>query len=140
MYPRYPRQHDSSPERFGGDIIPDSTNHLEIIIATLKELLAQEEQLVAQREALTRQIAQAKQAERSGAIAEVKSLMAAHGLTLADLGTRSAAAPKAVGPSKKVAAKYRNTATGDSWSGRGLQPNWLKRALVDGRSLDEFKV
>lgn len=108
-------------------------------MTTLKELLAQEEQLTAQRESLGRQIAAAKLAERAGAITEVKALMAAHGLTLADLGTRSAAAPKATA-AKKVAAKYRNTATGDSWSGRGLQPNWLKKALVDGRSLDDFKV
>lgn len=106
---------------------------------TLKELLAQEEQLTAQRESLGRQIAAAKLAERAGAITEVKALMAAHGLTLADLGTRSAAAPRG-NAAKKVAAKYRNSATGDSWSGRGLQPNWLKKALVDGRSLDEFKV
>jgi len=107
-------------------------------MTTLKELLAQEEQLTAQREALSRQISQAKQAERSGAITEVKSLMAAHGLTLADLGSRNLAAPKAA--AKKVAAKYRNTATGDSWTGRGLQPNWLKSALASGKSIDEFKV
>lgn len=109
-------------------------------MATLKELLAQEEQLATQREALGRQIVAAKQAERAGAITEVKALMAAHGLSLADLGTRSAAATPKGNVAKKVAAKYRNNATGDSWSGRGLQPNWLKRALVDGRSLDEFKV
>ena len=108
-------------------------------MATLKELLAQEEQLAAQREALGKQIAQAKQAERAGAISEVKALMVAHGLTLADLGTRSVAASKAA-TSKKVAAKYRNTATGDTWSGRGLQPNWLKSVLASGRSIDEFKI
>lgn len=108
-------------------------------MATLKELLAQEEQLAAQRESLGRQIAMAKQAERAGAITEVKALMAAHGLTLADLGSRSAAAPKGVA-AKKVAAKYRNAATGDTWSGRGLQPKWLKAALVGGSSIDEFKI
>ena len=108
-------------------------------MATLKELLAQEEQLAAQREALGKQIAQAKQAERAGAITEVKALMAAHGLTLADLGARSVVTPKAAA-SRKVAAKYRNTATGDTWSGRGLQPNWLKSALASGRSIGEFKI
>ena len=30
----------------------------------------------------------------------------------------------------KVAAKYRNASTGESWSGRGLQPRWLKAALA----------
>jgi DNA-binding protein H-NS len=108
-------------------------------MATLKELLAQEAQLAAQRESLGQQIAAAKQAERAGAIAEVKALMSTHGLTLADLGTRSAAAPKTTAV-KKVAAKYRNAATGDAWSGRGLQPKWLRSALASGRGLDEFKV
>ena len=107
-------------------------------MATLKELLVQEAELSAQREALGQQIAAAKQAERSGAIAEVKALMSTHGLTLADLGSRSLALPKLA--AKKVAAKYRNTATGDTWTGRGLKPNWLKSALATGRAIDEFKV
>lgn len=112
---------------------------MKAIMATLKELLAQEEQLIAQKAALAREIAAAKQSERADAITEVKALMATHGLTLADLGTRSTAAPRGQS-GKKVAAKYRNTATGESWSGRGLQPNWLKKALVGGHSLDDFKV
>ena len=41
---------------------------------------------------------------------------------------------------RKVAAKYRDSATGNSWSGRGLQPNWLKAALASGRKLEEFAV
>jgi len=40
----------------------------------------------------------------------------------------------------KVAPKYRDAATGQTWSGRGLQPNWLKAALGTGRSLAEFKL
>ena len=40
----------------------------------------------------------------------------------------------------KVAAKYRNAATGDSWSGRGLRPNWLKAALASGKKLEDFAV
>ena len=74
------------------------------------------------------------------AIAKVRSLMAEYGLTLADLGGK----PPGAGPKGKaggkVPAKYRNAATGESWSGRGLQPNWLKAALASGRSLDDFKV
>ena len=48
------------------------------------------------------------------------------------------AAKKAVGG--KVAAKYHNPATGDSWSGRGLKPQWLTAALASGRALSEFAV
>ena len=40
----------------------------------------------------------------------------------------------------KVAPKYRDAATGQTWSGRGLQPNWLKAALATGRSIAEFKL
>ena len=39
-----------------------------------------------------------------------------------------------------VAAKYRNKATGETWSGRGLQPKWLKAALAAGRKIDDFAV
>lgn len=101
-------------------------------MATLQELLTQ-------KEALEREIELTKKRDRAEAIAKVRSLMAEYGLTLADLGGRTAAAPKASGGGK-VAAKYRDAATGQTWSGRGLQPNWLKAALAAGRSLDDFKV
>jgi DNA-binding protein H-NS len=39
-----------------------------------------------------------------------------------------------------VPAKYRDPATGTGWSGRGLQPKWLKAALADGRKLSDFAV
>ncbi len=95
--------------------------------------------LLAQKAALEKQIAEAQREERGAAINKVKALMAEHGLSLADLGTRSAAASprKAMG---KVAAKYRNPATGDTWSGRGLKPNWLRAALEAGRKIEDFAV
>ena len=94
--------------------------------------------LLAQRAALERQIADTQREERSDAVAQVRALMAQYGLTLADLGSRAAAVPKRGGG--KVPAKFRNPATGDSWSGRGLKPNWLKAALDSGRSLSDFAV
>ena len=38
-----------------------------------------------------------------------------------------------------MAAKYRNKATGETWSGRGLQPRWLKAALASGKKLDGLR-
>ena len=103
-------------------------------MATLQELMAQ-------REALERQIEQTKKQERGEAIEKVKALMAEYGLTVADLGSRPAAGKAKKGKSGgKVAAKYRNASTGETWSGRGLQPRWLKAALAAGRRLDEFAV
>ncbi len=94
--------------------------------------------LLAQKAALEKQIADAQREQRSEAIAQIKALMAEYGLTLADVGSRAAAAPRRA--SGKVAAKYRNSATGETWSGRGLQPNWLKAAIAAGRSLADFAV
>jgi ParB/RepB/Spo0J family partition protein len=36
--------------------------------------------------------------------------------------------------------RYRSPQTGETWSGRGLQPKWLKAALTAGRTLAEFEV
>lgn len=98
-------------------------------MASLKDLLAQ-------RAALDEQIAQTKDRERADAIAKVKALMSEFGLTPADLSSRT---PKP-GKVSKVAAKYRNQATGETWSGRGLQPKWLKAAIAGGAKLDDFHV
>jgi DNA-binding protein H-NS len=105
-------------------------------MATLHELMAQ-------KEALDKQIEQTKKQERGAAVEKVRSLMAEYGLTMADLGGKSAAAKagkKTKTGGTKVAAKYRNAATGDSWSGRGLQPRWLKAALASGRKLADFAL
>ena len=109
--------------------------------------------LLAQRAALEKQIQQTQRSERAEAIAQVRSLMSQYGLTAADLSAKPGAAskrvpkaPKAVkavkatGPGKKVAAKYRDAGTGQTWSGRGLRPNWLKAALATGRPLSDFAL
>lgn len=97
-------------------------------------------ELLAQRAAIDKQIEEASRAERADAVTKVRALMAEHGLTLADLSAR-APARKAKGKATgKVAAKYRNAATGESWSGRGLRPNWLKAALASGKKLEDFAV
>jgi DNA-binding protein H-NS len=103
--------------------------------------------LISQREALDREIENTKKQARAQAIAQIRALMAEYGLTVADLGSKGAPKGSAKGAAKagsrsggKVAVKYRNAATGDTWSGRGLRPNWLKAALASGRKIDEFAV
>lgn len=46
-------------------------------------------------------------------------------------------APKGAG---KVVAKYRNPDDGSTWSGRGLTPRWLMKAIDDGKTLDDFLI
>jgi DNA-binding protein H-NS/K+/H+ antiporter YhaU regulatory subunit KhtT len=40
---------------------------------------------------------------------------------------------------RKAAPKYRDS-KGNTWTGRGLQPAWLKEALGEGRDIDEFAI
>jgi DNA-binding protein H-NS len=94
--------------------------------------------LLAQKTALEKQIADVQREERAGAISQIKALMAEHGLTAADLSGRAAKVKKSGG--SKVAAKYRNKATGETWSGRGLQPRWLKAALASGKKIADFTI
>ncbi len=100
------------------------------------------QELIAQKEALEREIERTRNQDRSDAIAKVTDLMSQYGLTTADLTTKKAGKSGAsrAGKGGKVAAKYRNTATGDAWSGRGLQPKWLKAALASGRKLSDFAI
>jgi DNA-binding protein H-NS len=97
------------------------------------------QELLAQKAALEQQIQQLSSAERAGAIAQVKNLMAQHGLTLADLSGGIFSAKRGPKTGGTVAAKYRDDA-GNSWSGRGLQPKWLKAAIASGKSLADFAV
>jgi DNA-binding protein H-NS len=100
----------------------------------LSDLLAQKAELEKQIESLGRE-------QRSSAIAEIKALMADHGLTVADLsGKTPVSGKKAAAKGTKVAAKYRDPESGNAWSGRGLQPNWLKAAIEGGRKLEDFAV
>lgn len=93
--------------------------------------------LLAQKAALEKQIAQTQRDEREKAISQVRALMSEYGLTAADLGQRTG---KKSRTGAKVAAKYRNKASGETWSGRGLQPRWLKAALATGKKLSDFAI
>lgn len=97
---------------------------------TIKELMAQ-------KASIEQQIAEMQKAERDAAVAKIRALMAEHGLTLADLSGKAKGRRKA---GAKVAPKYRDPATGVTWSGRGLKPNWLKAALAAGKKMSDFEI
>jgi DNA-binding protein H-NS len=80
-------------------------------------------ELLVQRDALEKQIAEVGALERKGVIDELVEMMALFGITPADLGKRDGRKQrKRTGP---VAAKYRNPQSGATWSGRGRAPLWL---------------
>ena len=95
--------------------------------------------LIAQREALERQIQAARSSAKAAAIAQVRALMVEHGLTPMDLIAKSASKGRApIG--RKVAAKYRDPVSGATWTGRGLKPKWLVAALASGKLLSNFVI
>jgi DNA-binding protein H-NS len=104
--------------------------------------MASLQDLLAKRAALEQEIEATQKRERQDAIAKVKALMSEYGLTVADLsGGKPAGGAKAgVTKGTKVAPKFRNAATGETWSGRGLQPNWLKAAIASGKKLSDFAI
>lgn len=102
--------------------------------------------LIAQRNALEEKIKATTKTERADAIAKVRALMQENGLTLADLGGgakdkgKAAASKGKAKTGKKVPIKYRD-GSGNAWSGRGLQPKWLKAALAaTKKTLADFAV
>lgn len=112
---------------------------------TYQELMSRKAALEKEAAALQEQIETARRAERAEVINQIKSLMAEHGIGFTELGARGGAGrparpAKSAGSGRKVAVKYRDEATGNTWSGRGLQPNWLKAALSEGRKLEDFAV
>jgi DNA-binding protein H-NS len=114
-------------------------------MSTYQELIAQKAELDRLQADLEKQIAETLRNERAGVINQIKSLMAEHGVSVADLASGRPGRPPKIGiaepgTTRKVAAKYRDPDTGESWSGRGLKPKWLTAAIENGRSLTDFAV
>ncbi len=86
-------------------------------MSSLKDLLSQIE-------TLQNQVAEVRQREVGEAIAKVRAIVAEYQLTASDVFPtgRGKSSAKKTG---KVAAKYRDPLSGNTWSGRGLAPKWL---------------
>lgn len=98
--------------------------------------MASYKELKAQAEALLQQAEKARRAEIAAVVAEIQTRMKEYGITLDDL--KGAAKKSKSG--RAVAAKYHNSSTGDSWSGRGRAPKWLANEIAKGRAKDEFLI
>ena len=108
-------------------------------MSTLKQLLDQ-------KAALEREIESTRRQEKTEAVAKVKALMTEYGLSMSDLSTKGAPRAQSASPNPssgkggKVAAKFIKQDTGETWSGRGLQPKWRKAAIASVRKLEDFPV
>lgn len=92
----------------------------------LKDLLAQVEAEIGQRE----------KAEKAEAKSKILELAKAHGLSLDDLFKQAESKVK-----KPVEAKYRHPADASlTWSGRGRKPLWMQELLDQGKTLEELAI
>ncbi len=95
-------------------------------------------ELLNQIETLKRQAEEVRRQELKSVIDEIKSSMEKYGITLSDL--QSALGRGGKKKTSTVAPKYRNPATGDTWTGRGRAPRWLADAEAGGKSRDTFLI
>ncbi len=103
------------------------------------------QQLVKQIESLKHQADQVRRKEVQGVVSRIKEAIAAYELTPEDLfgkGSRAggAAQPKSSRAKAGAARAAYQDGAGNTWSGRGPRPQWLKAALAEGKSLEDFAV
>jgi DNA-binding protein H-NS len=70
--------------------------------------------------------------KRERIIAYLRNRMKEFGITPDDLAS-------ALACEQQTEARY-GSATGDTWSGEGEMPQWLKQAISAGQSLDHFEL
>lgn len=102
----------------------------------------------AQIDKLTKQAEMIRSRETSEVIAKIKVAINAYGLTAADLGLSAIKSPRAAKKTASEAAakkkgkspiRFRDS-NGNSWTGFGRKPGWLKEALAAGVSLEALKA
>ncbi|MFT3778095.1 MAG: H-NS histone family protein [Ottowia sp.] len=91
------------------------------------------QELLKQRDALTQQIEEARKREIADAVAKVRAMVAEYQLTAQDVFPAGRKARIQSGA--KVPPKYRDPATGQTWTGRGKAPKW-----IDGKDRTKFLI
>ena len=89
--------------------------------------------LLAERDALDKQLVEVILAERGSVLSWIIEQMALFDIDSRDLYRRPVRVPRK--QTRPVAAKYRNPLTGATWSGRGKSPRWIQ-----GKKRDDFLI
>jgi DNA-binding protein H-NS len=123
-------------------------------------------QLIKQIESLKAEAERARRREMDGVISRIRSAITAYDLTAEDLGFSNSGASRnaktntnakaqasdgspavkrrrrrGTGPAPKPARDIKfSNGSGGTWGGRGKRPQWLRDALNQGKSLEDFLV
>jgi len=98
---------------------------------TYLEVMGQIGKLQAEAESLRRK-------EVAGVIKRIREAIDHYGLTSQDLGFKVPRLARAAGVRKATAGARYGDGQGNVWGGRGPRPAWLREALAQGRTLEEF--
>ena len=109
-------------------------------MSDLKTLIEAHASHAAHTTALAAKIAEKRLEAKAESIAIVKALMGEVGLVLADLGGVASVKTQVKAGRASVAPKYRKEATGETWSGRGMRPRWLKVMTDAGADMESFRI
>ena len=82
-------------------------------------------ELLKQRDEIEKKIQDARQRELAEAVGKVRTLIAEYGLSVVDVFP-PVRASRGKSAGSKVAAKYKNPTTGETWTGRGKAPKWIQ--------------
>lgn len=85
---------------------------------------------------LLRQAEELRADERNAVLQQVREAVAQWNLTASEIGFKATKTDKRL----KVAAKYRDPASGATWSGRGVMPGWMAAQINAGASKDQFLI
>lgn len=96
---------------------------------THQELLAQAAELTAKAQELRKQ-------ELAGAIDKIKAIMAEYGITPEDFGAKRTVKAER----QAMAAKYRDPASGQTWSGKGRKPNFVLAHVSQGHDIGTLAI
>ncbi len=97
------------------------------------------QQLMEKQAALRQQIASLRSGEKSLAIEVIQQMMIEFDLSLSDIARPRSTTTPALVRRRPVSVKYRDD-QGHQWTGRGHTPNWLKEAIANGKTLEDFLI
>lgn len=82
------------------------------------------QELLRQRNELDRQIEEARSKELDSAVQQIRDLMSHYGITVKEI-MPAADRERARRTRQRVEPKYRDPASGKTWTGRGKPPTWI---------------